>query len=109
MPQTVPFEMEDGTKIYVEVEDSAGGMQRVGRGGGDEEKTAGKFQEAINQVRPAAEAVLNSLREMNTPDEIGMEFGIKFSAKFGTAILASVDGETTFKVSLKWTNPKKEG
>ncbi|MFP4033603.1 MAG: CU044_2847 family protein [Desulfococcaceae bacterium] len=40
------------------------------------------------------------------PDEIGMEFGIKFSAKFGTAILASANGETTFKVSMKWTNPK---
>lgn len=106
MGDAVPFEMEDGTQIYVEVEDSPGGMQRVGRGGADEEKTAGKFQEAINQVRPAAEAVLNSLREMNTPDEIGMEFGIKFSAKLGAAILASANGETTFKVSMKWSNPK---
>ena len=40
---------------------------------------------------------------MNTPDEIGLEFGIKFNAKAG-AVFASVDSEATFKVSLKWKN-----
>ena len=57
--------------------------------------------EGITRVKPAAEAVLNAFREMNTPDEINLEFGLKFSAKAG-AILASVDGEATFKVALKW-------
>ncbi|MCK7576896.1 MAG: hypothetical protein MZV65_14195 [Chromatiales bacterium] len=40
---------------------------------------------------------------MNTPTEIGLEFGVKFSAKAG-AIIASVDSEAVFKVSLKWSN-----
>ncbi len=44
---------------------------------------------------------------MNTPDEIGLEFGLKFNAKTGV-IFASADSEATFKVSLKWTNEKKE-
>ena len=52
--------------------------------------------------------VLQAFREMNTPDEIGLDFGIKFSAQAG-AIFASVDSEATFKVSLKWKNPKSEG
>jgi hypothetical protein len=41
---------------------------------------------------------------MNSPAEIGLEFGIKLNAKAG-AIFASVDSEATFKVSIKWRNP----
>ena len=76
--------------------------QRVGRGGVAEQAQSG-FTEALARVRPAAEAVLQSLRDLNTPAEIGLEFGIKFNAKAGV-ILASVDSEATFKVVLKWTN-----
>ena len=47
--------------------------------------------------------MLESFKEMNTPDEIDLEFGIKFNAKAG-AVFASVDSEATFKVSLKWKN-----
>ena len=54
---------------------------------------------------PAAELVLNAFREMNTPDEIGLEFGVKFNASAG-AFLASAGSEATFKVSLKWKNEK---
>ncbi len=103
----IQYELEDGTFVSVEVEDSgnASGAQRVSRGGRDGagDQAQGRFTDAVARIRPAAEAVLQSFREMNTPDEIGLEFGIKFNAKAG-AVFASVDSEATFKVSLKWKN-----
>lgn len=107
MKDIQPFELDDGTLIYVEVPDAdRGGMQRVGRSAEEDAKVAKRFTEALAHVKPAAETVLNAFKEMNTPNEIALEFGVKFSGKVGVMI-ASVDSEATFKVSLKWTNPQK--
>ena len=102
MKDLVEFQLEDGSPVVVEVEDSGEGRQRVSRGGAPDQSQE-RFNDAIARVRPAAEAVLQAFRELNTPDEIGLEFGIKFNAKAG-AIIASVDSQATFKVSLKWAN-----
>ena len=106
MKDMMEYELEDGSTVYVEIEGSEAGdgMQRVSRSGERGERVTRRFSEAIAHIKPAAEMVLNAFREMNTPDEVGMEFGLKFNAKVGTAIFASVDSEATFKVSLKWTN-----
>ncbi len=102
--EILEFEL-DGQPVYVEVEKSASGTQRVSRSGDGIAKTGSRFTDAIAQVKPAAEAVLNAFREMNTPDEIGLEFGVKLNAKAG-AIFASASSEATFKVNLKWKNKK---
>jgi hypothetical protein len=98
----VQFELEDGTPVFLEIEDHEG-RQRISRGEGAIEKAETRFADAIGRVKPAAEAVLNAFRELNTPQEIALEFGIKFNAQAG-AIIASVDSEATFKVSLKWVS-----
>ena len=127
MKKIIPFDLEND-QIFVEVEDDyrpegvsehlergegaavkgAGQfvIERLERGDGAALKGAERFVEAIAKVKPAAEALFNSLREMNAPDEIGLEFGVKFNAKVG-AILASADSEATFKVSLKWVQSKR--
>ena len=107
MKHLVEFALEDGTSVLIEAEGEGSGPQRVSRGGeeGAPEKAESRFMAAIARVKPAAEVVLNAFREMNTPNEIALEFGVKFSAKAG-AILASADSEATFKVSLKWVNKK---
>jgi len=98
------FELADGTPVYVETTDAgASAPHRVARGEGGRLKADGRFEEAVGRIRPAAQALLDSLRELNTPEEIGLEFGLKFNAKAG-AIIASVDSEATFKVSLTWKN-----
>jgi hypothetical protein len=108
MKNIIQFEL-DGKPVFIEVEASGEtftfGSQLSGRRNEDgiEEQSGTRFTEAIARIRPAAEAVLHSFKEMNTPDEIGLEFGIKFNAKAG-AVFASVDNEATFKVSLKWKN-----
>jgi hypothetical protein len=103
MKQIVQFDLEEAGPVMIEVEDTENhrGIERVSRTGEGILKAEKTFMEGISRVKPAAEAVLNAFREMNTPDEIHLEFGLKFSAKAG-AILASADGEATFKVSLTW-------
>ncbi|WPD24269.1 MAG: CU044_2847 family protein [Candidatus Electrothrix scaldis] len=108
MKDLIMFEM-DGQPVYVEAElsEAEKSMQRVTRSGKREPVQAeSRFTEAVERIKPAAEVVLKSFREMNTPDEIGLEFGLKFNAKAGV-VFASTDSEATFKVSLKWTNKKE--
>ncbi|WP_339133975.1 MAG: CU044_2847 family protein [Candidatus Electrothrix sp. GW3-4] len=106
MKELIAFEM-DGQPVYVEAEVSEKEkMQRVSRSGKTEPVQAeSRFTEAVERIKPAAEVVLKAFREMNTPDEIGLEFGLKFNAKAGV-VFASTDSEATFKVTLKWNNPK---
>ncbi|WP_319548083.1 CU044_2847 family protein [Desulfogranum marinum] len=104
MKKYIEFELEEGPFI-VEAEVAEEEIQRISRRGNSVEliKAETSFVDAIGRIKPAAEYMFKSLRDMNTPDEIGMEFGLKFSAKTGV-VFASADGEATFKVSLKWTN-----
>jgi hypothetical protein len=107
MKKMIAFEMDD-QPVYVEAEVSEMEMQRVSRGGDNEPVSAdSRFVDAVAKIKPAAEVVLKAFQEMNTPDEIGLEFGLKFNAKTGV-VFASADSQATFKVSLKWTNEKEQ-
>lgn len=102
-----PFEI-DGEAVWIElqeVEPQDGGFQRAARGKDDDAEHSRRFETAIARIRPAASAVFETLREFNTPKNIEMEFGIKFSGKIG-AFIASADSDATFRVKLVWENPK---
>jgi hypothetical protein len=58
------------------------------------------LQEAIDQVRPAIEAVRQRLATMG-PDEVGIEFGIVLGAETG-AIVAMSTAEAHFTDTLTW-------
>jgi hypothetical protein len=108
--------------VYIEVAEPApavkersgrepAGFERDREDGAEQKKTdkvKKKFSDMIAHIRPAAETVLKTFQELNTPDEIALEFGLKFSSKVNAFMFASVDGESTFKVALKWQNKKKE-
>ena len=109
MKKRLSFLLDNDEEIVVEVEETGGGMERVGRGGDrDVESTGRRFADALAGIRPAAQTVLDTFRELNTPDEINLEFGMTFDAKAG-AIFTSVGTAASLKVSLKWKNPKTEG
>jgi len=98
----------DGEPVHIEVDTMPGDeTYRGDRTSHGIKKAENSFKDAIKRIRPAADAVLESFKEMNTPDEIGLEFGVKFNAKAG-AVFASVDSEATFKVSLKWSNKEDQ-
>ncbi len=110
MKRLVEFPLEDGSTIMVEVDDpeSAGGTMRVGRGDKTVEKANLSFEKALDKIKPTANAVISKLRDLyDPPDEIGVEFGLKLSAKAG-AVLAAAGVEANYKVTLKWQKDKKK-
>ena len=91
--------------------------QRVGRGGpaplGDGGvgrsiaglADGGRFTDALKTVRPAIEEALAVFQEIQGPNEIQIEFGLKFAASAGV-ILATGSGEATLKIAVKWQKTK---
>lgn len=82
-------------------------------GGGDEyvgidDQLDKRLRKAIDRVRPAADAVFDSLRELNSPKQIELEFGIGISGSFD-AFIASSEANLSFKVKLTWENDKENG
>ena len=102
MKQLIEFET-DNDPIFVEVDisDHRNGEKKCGRTS-REAKSEKKFQNALSVVKPVAESIVEKFNNLSiTPEEIGVEFGIKMNAKAG-AIIATSGIEANFKVTLKW-------
>ncbi len=110
MKQLIEFPLEDGSTILVEVDEpeGAGRTRQVARGGDKTiEKANQTFEKALDKVKPTANAVISKLRDLiEQPDEIGVEFGLKFSAESGV-IIAAAGIEANFKVMIKWQKDKE--
>lgn len=65
----------------------------------------GRWRGALEQVRPAVEDMIDVFRAVATPEEVAVEFSLKFNGRVNAFVFSS-DSEATFKVSLKWTNQK---
>jgi hypothetical protein len=98
----IKFTLEDGTPLHVEVSDVGEDFRRTSK---SKEIIEAKksFEETISSMTPVAQALKNSLKELNNPSEIALEFGLKFNAKAGV-VFASAESEVAFKVALKWKN-----
>ena len=106
MKQLIEFPLEgrDAGTILVEVElpEPAGGVDLAARRRGLPEEAAQTFEKAVAKIKPAAQAIIGQLRDLaSRPDQIGVEFGFKLSAKAGV-VIASTDAEANFKVTLTW-------
>jgi hypothetical protein len=103
MLQLVEFPLEDGGSVLIQVQDAAVGP--VTRGLGDRavvERSQRTFEEAISRIQPAAQALLSRLRGLaDTPEEIGVEFGLELSTEAG-AFIAAASATANFKVTLTW-------
>ena len=103
MKRLIEYPLKDGSSIVVEVDEpEKGGVERVARPGEMIEKAKQNFETVLERIKPTAAAVITTLRDLSeSPNEIGVEFGIKFSAASGV-VLASAGGEANYKVTLKW-------
>ena len=105
MKRLVEFQLDEGGKVLVQVDEPPDGP--VTRGLGKDRSTlveqAGRtFEDATEAVIPAARSLVSRLRSMEgSPDEVGIEFGVQLSAQTG-AFIASVAAEANFKVSVTW-------
>lgn len=106
--QLAQFELQDGTTFLMEVDEpeSSVGIERVARPSGQMVlKAQQRFEDALEQVKPVASAVISKLKELNTPaDEVEVKFGLKMTVDAG-AVFASVGGEVNYEVTLKWKQP----
>ena len=107
MKNLIEFKLENGESAFMQIEESEEqARQRVSRRGSDESQTQQAehtFNEAIRCIAPIGNALLDSLKNINTPSEIKLEFGLTFTGKAGV-VFTSVESEASFKVSLTWKN-----
>ena len=102
------YRLEDGTIINIEgIDDSDGDLQRTSKKGDAFIEVDEKFETVLSKIQPVSELIFNSFKEFNSPDDIELEFGLKFGAKAGV-IFASADSEATFKLTMKWNNQKDD-
>ena len=104
MKRLIEFPLADGGSVFIEIDEpeGAGGTVRAARPGELAEKAQVTFEEALQRIRPAAEAIVGRLRDLSDPpDQVGVEFGLKLSAAAG-AIIAAVGAEANYKVTLSW-------
>ncbi|MFK0734873.1 MAG: CU044_2847 family protein [Gloeotrichia echinulata GP01] len=108
--QLAQFSLSDGTTFLVEVDEpESNAIQRVSIPSGKQVlKAQQTFEEALDKIKPVASAIISKLRDLNQPaDEVEVKFGLKLTADAG-AIFASVGGEVSYEITLKWTNNSEE-
>jgi Trypsin-co-occurring domain 1 len=101
----VEFPLDRGGSVLIETDEPPAGPTTRGLGKDRPtlaERTDKTFEEATATVIPAARSLLARLRSIDdTPDEIGIEFGVQLSAQAG-AFIASAAAEANFRVSMTW-------
>lgn len=104
MKRLIEFPLEGGGSMVAEVEDHVTGGSTV-RGATPvavAEKAQQTFEESVEKIKPAASAIITTLRQLSDqPEQIAVEFGIKLSGTAGV-VLASTGVEANFKVTLTW-------
>lgn len=101
----VNYLTESGTPIVIEVANPDGYGDTL-RSGNRNLEVFDTMDQSFNTVIDPIKAIANDISKKMTllehcPNEIGLEFSLKFSAKVGI-IVTSIDSEASFKVSLKW-------
>jgi len=109
MKQLIEFPLEDGDTILVEVDvPEEAGMVPAARGEEVIQRARQTFEQALEKVRPAAQAIVRQLRALyDPPDEIKVEFGLKMSAEAG-ALIAAASAEANYQVTLTWKREAKK-
>jgi hypothetical protein len=106
MSQLVEFALENGGEVLVQVHDTSTGP--VTRGLDDHAVTRRAqqtFEQAIDRLQPAAQALLGRLRAFGeVPEEVRVEFGIQLNAQAG-AVIAAASTTANFTVVLTWRHP----
>jgi len=105
MGQLVEFSLKGGGTILVEVHEMARVGEPVTRGLHGEqvaERARYTFEDAVERVEPAAQAIITRLRGMaQTPDEVQVEFGLDLHAEAG-AFIAAASATANFKIAMTW-------
>ncbi|MEE3719809.1 CU044_2847 family protein [Tumidithrix elongata RA019] len=117
MPQLIPTELEDGTIIYIQVEEPIGTGYTPSPSrtfdpnlkDAAKEKAIQSFQAMQNLVRGYTVNTLNAFRNLGSAEvsEVILEFGVSLDAKAGVPFIASGGASSNLKITVKCAFPKK--
>ncbi|MFF0445151.1 CU044_2847 family protein [Streptomyces sp. NPDC004609] len=102
MVELIRFRTEDGGEAVVEIADDEPGVVSVSRVGDAIAEATGSLEAGLDRVRAVARTTLDRLVAMpEPPEEVTVEFGVRFNAKAG-AVIAHTEAEGHLKVSMVW-------
>lgn len=82
-------------------------QRATSRGGKVDNIVKQKFEYAVNVIKIVGDAIIKKVKEIGeSPDEVSIEIGVKFTAEAG-AIIAKTSSEGTIKLNLTWKNDNK--
>ena len=111
MKQLLQLKANDGSDLYVEVDETAANNAVRGSSSntndrGVIENAQQSLDRALQPLKEISNSIIDCIKNIsNVPQEVEVELGLKFTAKAGI-ILTSLDSEAHLKVSLKWKNEK---
>lgn len=101
MNRLIELKVAGGSVLVESSDEAAGSVVRGGAAGQVVEKIGRSMEEVLSVIHPVAEATFSACRAITTPpDEVEVDFGLKFDAKVGVVISASTEG--SFHVRLAW-------
>ena len=114
MAQLAPIQLEDGTIIYIEAEESVTappaptteGPTRVSKGPG--EQAIRNFQAMQGTIRTYTAHTLNAFKDMATAnvDKVTLEFGIKVAGEGGVPYVTKGSAECNLKITVECSFPE---
>jgi hypothetical protein len=109
MGRLVAFDLADGERVLVEVEESSAAPTVRGfDGSGVAEHARVTFEQAVGRIQPAVAGVVGQLRSLSDqPDEVKIEFGLDLHAEAG-AFVAQASATANFRVSVTWHRSRME-
>jgi phage-related protein len=104
---TVP--LERGGSVDIEISDNSEAfIEPVGRASDAAAATIRTLRQALSEITPAVEEVVEQLRDTaSKPDRIAVQFGVKITGET-TAILAKAAAEANFTITAEWQRPGLE-
>jgi hypothetical protein len=100
--QLVSFRTEDGGEAVVEIDEQEPGVVAVSRAGDAIAQATGSLETGLDRIRAVAQTTLDRLvAQPRPPEEVTVEFGVRFNAKAG-AVIAQTEASGHLKVSLVW-------
>jgi hypothetical protein len=107
MSELLRWQTENGP-VVIEVDSEDPGMASISRLGDVITDVGERFEGALDKVRGAAFSALNAFRDKSlAPNEIFLEFGVKFNVEAG-AVIAKTSADGNFTVRLTWSQGTPE-
>lgn len=100
------LQADDGSAVLIEIDAPDPSVGEVVFDGAVHQAKE-SLEQALADVRAIAVKALDTLRSgTQSPDNVELEFGVKFRAESGAAVLARSAAEGTIVVRMSWAAPR---